>query len=167
MGGLSLDSRATASLAFIVAALLTGVAVVVAGPSEPATWTLAAISIVVDLVAAMALVRSRRPIVSQVVAAYAFLQMLATGVTFFLAGFLAYGAAVMLLLRQARRPAGGGSATSPHAFQSTADSWFDADLTPPDLTYGVVASTQFGQRQCVICRKGTDDPIHAPTAIVA
>ena len=167
VGGLTLDSRATASLAFVAAALVTVVAVVVAGPPASETLTLAAISVVVDLVAAMAIVRSRRPVVRQAAVAYAFLLMLATGVMFFLAGFLAYGAAAMLLLRQGRRPVGAGSATSPHAFRATSDSWFDADLTPLDLTHGVVGSTQFGQRQCVVCGRGADDPIHAPVVPTA
>jgi hypothetical protein len=58
----------------------------------------------------------------------------------------------------------------PHAFKRAGDAWI-TDGVPPSSTVGapgnstagaVIAGLQFGDQHCVVCRRGHDDPIHAP-----
>lgn len=156
------DLRRSAALALVAAIVLTIALTALAGNPAPETLTLVVISVVLDLVAIVAILTARRSWVRVIVVAYVFLQVLITATTFFLPGFLAYGAAAILLVWAPRRSTRRRSAASPHAFEAVADSWFGGSLTAPSLSRNVVGATQFGQQACVVCGKPADDAIHAP-----
>ena len=58
----------------------------------------------------------------------------------------------------------------PHAFKRAGNAWIGHGVPPsntvgsPDssLVGATIAGLQFGDQHCVVCRRGQDDPMHAP-----